>query len=144
MSFLNFNLFNSFILKRFNYLFLFQGTQIGTRELQEMGAKFVESLTKIRLLLGDSKCPRIPTIPLFASLYSTPSMPTDRSNFMMQLSEENLVDAVNNEVLRADQNGVVNDSNSHLLSHVLIHPDSRRGMGSSDEIGVRESVFLGN
>ncbi|XP_075248917.1 cytosolic carboxypeptidase 1-like isoform X4 [Convolutriloba macropyga] len=122
----------------------YKGTQIGTRELQEMGAKFVESLTKIRLLLGDSKCPRIPTIPLFASLYSTPSMPTDRSNFMMQLSEENLVDAVNNEVLSADQNGVVNDSNSHLLSHVLIHPDSRRGMGSSDEIGVRESVFLGN
>ena len=85
-----------------------------------MGAKFVESMSKIRLLIGDSKLPRIPTVALFASLYSTPS-PSERGsgNFLTQLSEENILDAVS---LSFDtlSGPVPEDSRYHKIQHKTI------------------------
>ncbi|XP_063726567.1 cytosolic carboxypeptidase 1-like isoform X3 [Symsagittifera roscoffensis] len=127
----------------------YKGTQIGTRELVEMGAKFVESMSKIRLLIGDSKLPRIPTVPLFASLYSTPS-PSERGsgNFLTQLSEENILDAVS---LSFDtlSGPVPEDSRSHLLTHVLKNTEldgrtNARAKSSIDSRERREGFFLGN
>ncbi len=105
-----------------------------------MGAKFVEALTKIRLILGDSKTPRIPT---FTNVFASSNCTTERfiPNFLTQLSEENLIEPTTGDFLDdADLNGP--NEGHHLLARVIDQSSSSAGSSQSRVRNISGDRFM--